>query len=499
MGKSRHANGGPLPTLFIDPTPRFELSPNLYMQFMEPLGATDGSVEAAWDHEHDKWRDDVIQATRELAPPLIRWGGCLSSYYRWEEGVGPRDRRVPFMNLLWGGVESSQVGTHELVDFCRKVGAEPFFAVNFEADGRGRWAHPAKGGPRTAGPEEAAAWIDYCNNPDNRARIANGAREPFGLKLWQIANETSYDPTGYDLETAAARTVAFARAMRKADPGIDLIGWGDSGWARRMLEVAGEHLQYIAFHHMIRPEKDPDSHLRDQESPINGARFRSDPAATWDYLMEIPKIPARKIARVREEIAGYDVKLAKTEGHFAVDGRNRNEVLSTWAAGVSNAMILNVHERNGDLLKIATHADFCGNRWLVNALMFPTPPSKVGKPYLLPTGRVMALYRAHSGEKALAVTGVADGLDVTASRTGDRVTLHVVNTRRTQPVRATLDIKGYAVARARAFEIAVDPMAEIDELTPHLFDPRERTAEHCREWEFPSASVTALELDVRRE
>ena len=37
----------------IDPTPLFELSPYLYMQFMEPLGATDGSVEAAWDHLRD--------------------------------------------------------------------------------------------------------------------------------------------------------------------------------------------------------------------------------------------------------------------------------------------------------------------------------------------------------------------------------------------------------------------------------------------------------------
>ena len=38
----------------IDPKPLFELSPYLYMQFMEPLGATDGSVEAAWDHLRDR-------------------------------------------------------------------------------------------------------------------------------------------------------------------------------------------------------------------------------------------------------------------------------------------------------------------------------------------------------------------------------------------------------------------------------------------------------------
>src|SRR5262249_26450761 len=31
----------------VDPAPLYELSPYLFMQFMEPLGATDGSVEAA--------------------------------------------------------------------------------------------------------------------------------------------------------------------------------------------------------------------------------------------------------------------------------------------------------------------------------------------------------------------------------------------------------------------------------------------------------------------
>ena len=36
--------------------------------------------------------------------------------------------------------------------------------------------------------------------------------------------------------------------MRKADPDIELISWGDSDWAPRMAEAAGEHLQYLAFH-----------------------------------------------------------------------------------------------------------------------------------------------------------------------------------------------------------------------------------------------------------
>ena len=35
--------------IVVDPSPKHDLSPYLYMQFTEPLGATDGSVEAAWD------------------------------------------------------------------------------------------------------------------------------------------------------------------------------------------------------------------------------------------------------------------------------------------------------------------------------------------------------------------------------------------------------------------------------------------------------------------
>jgi len=123
-------------SLLVDPKPLFDLSPHLYMQFMEPLGATDGSVEAAWDHLRDQWREDVVEITRELGPPMMRWGGIFADFYRWREGVGPRDRRPSMLNLHWGGIESNQVGTHEFVELCRQVGAEPLICVNFESDGR---------------------------------------------------------------------------------------------------------------------------------------------------------------------------------------------------------------------------------------------------------------------------------------------------------------------------------------------------------------------------
>ena len=77
-----------------------------------------------------------------------------------------------------------------------------------------------------------------------------------------------------------------------------------------------------------------------------------------------------KITRYRPDLSGK--KLALTESHFALPGRNRNEVLSTWGAGVSYARCLNVLHRNSDVVDIATLSDFFGTRWQVNAILLTT-------------------------------------------------------------------------------------------------------------------------------
>jgi alpha-N-arabinofuranosidase len=260
-----------LPILSVDPTPRFELSPYLYMHFMEPLGVTDGSVEAAWDHVQDRWREDVVEVTRELAPTMVRWGGIFIDYYRWREAVGPREKRTPMLNLHWGGVESNQVGTAEFVDFCWQTRAEPLMCVNFESDGRSRY-RTAKGMRRSADANEAAEWVAYCNNPAHAERRGHGHPATLPIKYWQLGNETSYDEDGFDIATAAAETVKFAKAMRQADPSIELIAWGDSGWAGQMLEVAGEHVQFLAFHHMFNPDSE-------RQPVLRGELYRRDPGA----------------------------------------------------------------------------------------------------------------------------------------------------------------------------------------------------------------------------
>ncbi len=471
----------------IDPTPRFPLSPYLYMQFMEPLGVTDSSVDAAWDFQADRWREDVVKITRELAPALLRWGGCFASYYRWKEGVGPREQRPAMLNQLWGGIYNNQVGTREFADFCRRVGADPLLVVNFESDGRKHWAKGKNGDIRSGSAAEAAEWVDYCNNPANGLRRRHGPAEPLGVKLWQIGNETSYDPEGFDVETAARKTLEFAKAMRKADPRIALIGWGDSGWAERMAEIAGEELQYLAFHNGFGPGG--------KDSPLHGIEYRKNPEQTWEYLMRACKEQEEKIKDLRNQIARFNIPLAMTECHFTLPGRNRCEVLSTWAAGVANARILNVHERNGDVLKIATLADFCGTRWQNNAVMIPVPG---GDAYLMPVGLAMALYRKHTGREACTVAKTPAGLDATASRTGDRLFLHVVNTNRKTAVAARLGIGQYALRRGKIFTLEAEPEAEIIETDPGVVRLSEDILPPEGNWTFPAASVTAMEIEIER-
>src|SRR4051794_5988654 len=52
QAEAARSSGG---AIMVDPKPLFEISPHLYMQFMEQVGVTDSSVEASWDWNRDDW------------------------------------------------------------------------------------------------------------------------------------------------------------------------------------------------------------------------------------------------------------------------------------------------------------------------------------------------------------------------------------------------------------------------------------------------------------
>ena len=210
-------------SVIIDPTPLFDISPYLYMQFMEPLGTNDGSVEAAWDYRTDDWLKSFVDVVKDLAPDVIRFGGIFASFNKWREAVGPVKSRPWMYNYLWGGKETNRAGTHEFVDLCRRVSAEPLYCVNFLGDGRPEYRKAWDGTDRTGDANEAADWVAYANDPDNKERKAHGVAEPYNIKLWQIGNETSYSKTGFGKDEAIRHTIEFAKAMRARDRSIQLI------------------------------------------------------------------------------------------------------------------------------------------------------------------------------------------------------------------------------------------------------------------------------------
>lgn len=484
--------------IVIDPQPCHRLSPYLHTQFMEPLGTTDGSVEAAWNHQISDWRADVVEVTRALAPRCIRWGGIVSSYYKWREGVGPRCRRVPMHNYLWGGIESNQVGTREFVDFCRRTGADPLICVNFLSDGRPEYLHTTCGENRSGDSGEAADWVSYCNDPDNAERKRNGQKNPLNVNLWQIGNETSYHPKGFTLNETLQHTIEFAKAMKARDASIRVIGWGDRDragqlWAPRLLTEAGEYIDFVAMHMM---------HLKptSKDTVLRGFDYRLQPDRAWNELMSIYDTVEPRLQRMVEAVKSYGNGhgIAITEGHLSIPPHNCNTILAEWQAGLFHARVANLYQRHGKFVRLATLADFCGTRWTVNALMIPVPDGRA-RSYLMPAGSIMKLYGAHSGCDAITVLRHPASLDIAASRTGNQLFLHVVNTNIRSFEDAELIVDGYRLLSGRVHEVAPANLAvAVTELEPGIFEPRERALDFsagawCR---FPKASVSVVALDI---
>ncbi len=465
--------------IVVDPAPQFAISPYLYMQFMEPLGVTDSSCEAAWDYDSDDWRQDFVDVVKDLSPGAIRFGGLFSRYYKWREGIGPAAARPWMRNYVWGGKETNRVGTGEFVDFCRRVGAEPLYCVNFLSDGVQGYRN-TKEGNRSGDAQEAADWVSHA--------------QPLQVKLWQLGNETSYGNQTFAKEQALAHTIEFAKAMKARDASIRLIGWGDRHaagelWAADMLKQAGEHLDFIAIHMMGQSPRRSDTVLR-------GRRYQKAPQQAWEELIELSDNVEKRVAELEQVLGGQTkVAAAITEGHLSLVPANANPILTEWLAAVYHARSLNIYQRHGARLKIATAADFAGTRWTVNAVMIPVPR---GKSYLTPAGSIMRLFKRHNGDQGVTVKSAPAGLDIAASRAGSRVFLHVANVEYARAVEASFAVDGMTILGGRVHAIAPTDLREsVSQDQPDVFRPVESELPPgpVVRWRFPAGCVAAVELD----
>jgi len=160
-----------------------QISRHLYGHFAEHLGrCIYGGFWVGEDSPIPNERGirlDVVEALRRLHVPNLRWpGGCFADEYHWRDGIGPRDERPTMVNTNWGDVvENNAFGTHEFMDLCDLLGAEPYVNGNV--------------GSGTV--QEMSDWVEYLtrsgDSPMARLRRVNGRDEPWRVPFWGLGNE----------------------------------------------------------------------------------------------------------------------------------------------------------------------------------------------------------------------------------------------------------------------------------------------------------------------
>jgi alpha-N-arabinofuranosidase len=197
--------------------------------------------------DEDGYRTDVLDLTRDMGVSIVRYpGGNFVSGYHWEDGIGPVDQRPRRIDGAWHTIETNAFGLHEFAGWAKKANVEVMEAINLG----------------TAGVEEARAIVEYANHPGGTAwsdkRRANGAEDPFGIKVWNLGNELDGPwQIGHKTADEYGRLAQEAgKAMKLVDPSIELVAVGSSHarmptfseWEYQVLSHAYDEVDYISLH-----------------------------------------------------------------------------------------------------------------------------------------------------------------------------------------------------------------------------------------------------------
>lgn len=238
----------------------FEVAPvndRLFGSFVEHLGRC--IYTGIYEPEHptadaDGFRQDVIDLVKELGVTTIRYpGGNFVSGYRWEDGVGDKEKRPRRLDLAWHSTETNEFGLHEMSKWLKKTGGNELMeAVNLG----------------TRGLQDALDLLEYANVPSgtklSEKRRKNGADKPFDIRMWCLGNEMDGSwqighKTADDYGTLAA---SVAAGMRMIDPKVELVVCGSSShgmdtfgsWEEKVLEKAYENVNFVSCHAYYFPE-----------------------------------------------------------------------------------------------------------------------------------------------------------------------------------------------------------------------------------------------------
>lgn len=170
----------------------------------------------------------TVAAVRDLGVGLIRFpGGTQAHRYHFMDGIGPLASRKPGVDVFSGREVAHDYGFDEFMRCAAEIGAEPIVCLD--------WAEGS--------PEESAAFVAYANaRPEDTGRIGTDARgrdfgtagdwarrraenghpEPYGVRLFEVGNETNLKRYGERVADYAAGFLRHAEAVRRVDPAARL-------------------------------------------------------------------------------------------------------------------------------------------------------------------------------------------------------------------------------------------------------------------------------------
>jgi alpha-N-arabinofuranosidase len=467
----------------------------LYGHFIEHLGsAVDGGL---WVGEESPIpnvggiRSDVLDALRQLHPPVLRWpGGCYADDYHWEDGIGPRAARPRRVNIWWGqNIESNSFGTHEFIQVCRTLGAEPYLAGNVG----------------TGSPRELRDWVEYCNFAGDstfaRRRAQNGSPTPFGVRYWGVGNEAwgcggHFGAADYAVEFR--RYATYVREFGGTRPFPIACGpdGNNFGWTREFFSKLGTftHIRGFAAHYYCGTAGPSATQFSANEwyelleKSLRMETLIHDQRAIMDEFD-----PQRQIGLIVDEWGTW---------HLPTAGRNPAHLWqqNTLRDALVAALTLDIFNRNADKIVMANIAQ------VINVLqsMILTEGEKM---ITTPTYHVFELYRSHQGGRNLDCEIEADpihfavgdekrtlpGLAGSASIKTGLLTLSVVNPHATLSVEASLDFGGAALNDATVSVLAHTDLAAHNTFdSPATLRPQVIPWTPASRFTFAPASVTVL-------
>jgi alpha-L-arabinofuranosidase len=468
-------------SLTVDPAFRVgDVDPRLYGSFVEHLGRCvySGIYEPGHPSaDADGFRGDVVELTRELGVPIVRYpGGNFVSGYDWEDGIGPVSERPTRSDLAWRSLETNEVGVEEFQRWAARVGVETMMAVNLG----------------TRGIDAARALVEYCNHPSGTAwsdrRRANGAADPYGIKLWCLGNEMD-GPWQIGHKTAAeyGRLAAeTGKAMRLVDPSIELVACGSSNrrmptfasWEATVLRETYDVADYVSMHAYYEElTGDRPSFLA---SAVDMDAFIEAVVATADHVRAVGRHSKRINIAFDEWNVWYNARFVGEE-NLAIEQAPRliEDVYSVTDAVVVGNLLISLL-RHADRVSIGCQAQ------LVNVIA-PIMTEPGGPAWRQSIFHPFALTSRHGRGTVLRLEptgptyetdryGEVPVLDAVAVQTGEPAGVVLFAVNRDQRAELTLDVDARALPELTAAEhVAIaddDPDAVNDATNPDRVCPR---------------------------